>query len=190
MRIISKIMWNLYDLAIRFINRLIVSPIKCNLCESCGKKVYICRGSKMSWENVSIGNDVFINENATFLSTRAKVIIGDHVIFGPNVTLITGNHKTNIVGRYMSTISDAEKDQEDDKDIILEGDNWIGANVTILKGVHVGEGAIIASGAVVTRDIIPYSVVGGVPAKIIKMRFPEEDLMAHKKYLTEKNNRM
>jgi len=83
----------------------------------------------------------------------------------------------------MMSVTDAEKRPEDDRDIVFEGDNWIGANVTIPKGVTIGEGSVIAAGAVVTKDVPSYSIVGGVPAKVIKMRFSEEELAEHKRLL-------
>ena len=164
-------------------NRIVIMPYKKSLCASCGKRVVLGKGSKFTWENVYIGNDVFINEDALFLSTKAKVIIGDHVIFGPRVTVITGNHRIDILGRYISSITDEEKRSEDDEDVIFEGDNWIGANVTILKGVCVGEGAVIAGGAVVTKDVLPYSIVAGVPAKPIGVRFTSDEVGIHKEKL-------
>jgi len=59
-------------------------------------------------------------------------------------------------------------------DIILEDDVWIGEHVVVMSGVTIGQGAVIAAGAVVTKDIAPYAIAGGVPAKVIKYRFPEE----------------
>ena len=59
-------------------------------------------------------------------------------------------------------------------DIIVADDVWIGYRATILSGVHIGQGAVIAAGAVVTKDVPPYAIVGGVPARVIKYRFPEE----------------
>lgn len=114
------------------------------------------------------------------MSSRAKIIVGDHVMVGPGVTVITGNHKIDVVGKYLDEITDKEKDPDDDQDIVFEGDNWIGANVTILKGVTIGEGAVVAAGSVVTKDVEPYSIYGGVPAKKLKMRFDEETLNKHK----------
>ena len=59
-------------------------------------------------------------------------------------------------------------------DIIVEDDVWIGCRVTVLSGVHIGQGAVVAAGALVTKDVPPYAIVGGVPAKVIKYRFEPE----------------
>lgn len=143
-------------------NRLIVQTVKKSALAKHGKKVTLGVGVRMYGpENMTLGDDVSIGERATIMCTRAKVKIGDHVMFGPNVTIITGGHRTDLVGRYMTKVTNAEKRPEDDRDIVFEGDNWIGANATILRGVTVGRGAIIAAGAVVTKDVTPYSVWGG-----------------------------
>ncbi len=107
------------------------------------------------------------------------MIIGDHVVFGLNVTCITGNHRIDIIGRYIDSVTDAEKLSENDEDIIIEGDSWIGANTTILKGVTVGEGAVIGAGSVVTHNVDKYSMVAGVPARKIRDRFTKEELERH-----------
>ena len=71
----------------------------------------------------------------------------------------------------MISLTDKDKLPENDQDIVFEGDNWIGANATILKGVKIGYGAVVAAGAVVTKDVTPYAIVGGVPAKKIRNRY-------------------
>lgn len=80
---------------------------------------------------------------------------------GPNCTIITGDHRIDIVGKYMSKVTVAEKKSENDMPVVIEGDNWIGANVLILKGVTVGKGAVVVAGSVVTHNIPSYSIVGG-----------------------------
>lgn len=90
----------------------------------------------------------------------------------------------------MTTVTNAEKRPEDDRDIVFEGDNWIGANATILRGVTVGRGAIIAAGAVVTKDVPPYSVCGGVPARCLKMRFDADTLQKHINVLKQKEGEL
>ena len=158
----------------------IAIPYRKSLVRKCGKEVRIGRHTRAEgWNNIELGNHVSIGVNCVFLTTRANVIIGDHVLFGPNVTCITGNHRIDIIGRYIDSVTDAEKLPENDEDIIIEGDNWIGANTTILKGVTVGEGAVIAAGSVVTHNVDKYSIVAGVPARKIRDRFTKEELERH-----------
>ena len=165
-------------------NKFIVTPIKKTALAQCGKKVSFAPGvSFIGGKNVYIGNNVFLSNDVSFMCTRARIIVGDNVMIGHGSTCITGGHRTDIVGRYMMDITNAEKRPEDDRDIVFEGDNWIGANVTILRGVTIGEGAVVATGAVVKKDVPPYSIVGGVPAKVIKMRFTDEEIAEHKRLL-------
>lgn len=159
---------NIFD---KGIYRIFKMPIKKTMFNKCGKNVYIGKNCDITYSNVDIGDSVSIGANSLFLSTRAKIIIGNHVMFGPHVFVITGGHRTDIEGRFMDEIKDNEKLSENDQDVIFKGDNWIGANAIILKGVTVGKGAVIAAGSVVTHNVEPYSIVGGVPAKILKMRF-------------------
>ena len=169
-------------------NRFIVSPLKMNSMEAHGRKVNIGRrASATGWENISVGDDVSIGQDSLFMCTRAKVKIGDHTMFGPRVTVITGGHRIDMVGRYMTSVTNAEKSLEDDQDIVFEGDNWIGAKATILRGVTIGRGAVIAAGAVVTNDIPSFSICGGVPARLIRHRFDQDTLEKHIKLLEEGN---
>ena len=92
-----------------------------------------------------------------------------------------------IIGRYIDTVRDEEKLPEYDQDVVIEENVWCGANVTILKGVTIGRGSIIAAGAVVTKSIPPYSLVGGVPAKVIKLLYTEEEIKKHELLLKENN---
>lgn len=165
-------------------NKAVVTPIKKSALGSCGKNVTLGRRLKMSGsKNLHIGNNVSIGEDARFMCTLAKIKLGDNIMFGPGVTCITGGHRMDLLGRYMISVTNAEKRPEDDRDIVFEGDNWIGANVTVLRGVTIGEGAVVAAGAVVTKDVPAYSIVGGVPAKVIKMRFTDEEIAEHKRIL-------
>ena len=139
---------------------------------------YVIRGV----ENFVFSDNVSIGPGATIYSTAAKLIIKEHVIIGPNLTIITGDHMP-IVGRYIDTVTAGEKKSEYDQDVIIESNVWIGCNVTILKGVTIGRGSIVAAGAVVTKSCSPYSVIGGVPAKFIKPVFSEEEIKEHERLL-------
>lgn len=150
-----------------------------------GDNVQIGSNSDITWQKVSLGNNVYLGPNTRIVSTRAEVIMYNNIMFGPGVSIITGDHRYDIVGRTMISITDAEKLPENDQDVIIESDVWIGANVTILKGVTIGEGSVVASCALVTKDVPPYSIVGGVPAKVISHRFIGEDITRHKEILNK-----
>ncbi len=86
----------------------------------------------------------------------------------------------------MIDISNKEKNAHDDQDIVVEDDVWIGARAIILKGVTIGKGSIVGAGAVVTKTIPPYSIVGGIPAKVLRFRFSKEEIVKHEKMLAER----
>lgn len=92
---------------------------------------------------------------------------------GPGLTIITGDHRIDIRDKYMDEVTVEEKLPENDQPVIIEEDVWCGANVTILKGVTIGRGSVIAAGAVVTKNVGEYEIWGGVPAKKIKNRFDD-----------------
>lgn len=150
----------------------------------CGKDVRLSydidiRGNS----NIYIGSNVQIGPHALLWTTRAKLIFEDNVLVGPGLTVITGDHRVDIVGKHIIDVTDEEKLPEHDADVIICQGVWIAANVTILKGVTIGEGAVIAAGSVVTKDVEPYSICAGVPCKKIKERFTQEELAKHKRLL-------
>ena len=168
---IAVLVYRIFELLGLAWNRYLISKIKCSMLESVGSNVRIGIGARaLYWTNISIGNNVCIGDNNLFMCSRAKIRIADNVMFGPRVTVITGDHRIDVVEKPMIEVT--EKLPENDQEVVFEGDNWIGANVTILKGVTIGEGAVVAAGAVVTSDVAPYTVYGGVPAKKIRDRFP------------------
>lgn len=146
-----------------------------------GSRFIFGPNDSFSYENIEAGNYVSIGGGATFLASESKIKIGNKVLFGPNVTIIGGNHNTSVIGKYMYDVH--EKRPEDDQDILIDDDVWVGANATILKGVHLHRGCVIAAGAVVTRDVSPYAIAAGVPAKMISFRFNIENILYHEEAL-------
>ena len=139
--------------------------------------------------NVYIYNNVGIGPYALFSTPNAKIIIKGNCVIAEHLTIHTGNH-ARIVGKFVSEITDANKPNCYDKDVVIEKDVWIGSNVTILAGVHVGRGATIAAGAVVNKDIPPYCIAGGVPAKPIKFYWSIDEGLIHEANLYPEDERM
>ena len=137
-------------------------------------------------ENIIMDENVSIGPGSTIFTTGAKLYIKSHVIIGPNLTVISGDHKY-LPMRFLDSITAAEKENIYDQDITIEKDVWIGANVTILKGVTIGQSSIIAAGALVLKDVPPFTIVGGVPAKVIKRKFTEKDEEKHREFLCNNN---
>ena len=146
-----------------------------------GRKFLFDPKGEYTYRNISVGDYVSIGTNAVFLATRSKIIIGSKVMFGPNVTIIGGNHNTAVVGKYMYDVD--EKHPDDDQDVVIEDDVWVGAGATILKGVCLHRGCIVAAGALVNRDVEPYAIVAGVPAKLVGVRFDQESIAKHEQIL-------
>lgn len=157
--------------------------------KQCGKKVKLHMSTSVYFglNNLSIGNNVSIPRYSHIFCTDAPLIIGNNVIFGPSPTIVTGNHRINVIGKPIIDIK--EKEPENDASVIIEDDVWIGANVTILKGVTIGRGAVIAAGSVVNKSVLPYSISGGVTSKHIKFRFNIEEIINHEHLLYSENNR-
>ena len=129
-----------------------------------GKGSFIDYGCYIRYPSrVSIGKNVSVNRGCRFFASHffrdVKICIEDNVAIAPGVTLFAAGHDY----RFYRLPDTAES-------ITVKRYVWIGGNSTILPGVTVGEGAVVAAGSVVTKDVEPYTVVGGVPARLIKKR--------------------
>ena len=117
-------------------------------------------------ERISIGDNCLINHNNVLQAGKkvGRIAIGNYVHTGANVMMFAFNH-----GIDKLNIPTIEQNYYDG-DIIIEDDVWIGAGSVILPGVKIGKGSVIASNSVVNKDVEPFSIVGGVPAKLLKER--------------------
>ncbi|HLT06537.1 MAG TPA: acyltransferase [Cyclobacteriaceae bacterium] len=175
--------WQLIPLLIQSGFRILLAKWYLRKCTSIGKLVSINHkpliknsgiihlGDEVRiWSNIN-KTKIFVNKggeltvgrnsriNGVHISVSQQVRIGDNVRIAPYTIIIDNDfHK----------IDDHFSDQGTKQAIVIEDDVWITMNCMIMKGVRIGRGAVVAAGAVVTRDVAPYSVVGGVPAKVIK----------------------
>ena len=135
-----------------------------------GNDVHIqrwCRlttGGKQELPGLLIIEDAVYIGPYCYVHAGGKIHIGKNCLFGPRVTLIAGNHNykdREVPVRFQGSVA---------KDIIIGEDVWLSAGATVLGGVTIGRGSVIGAGSVVTKDIEPYSIVAGVPAKKIGTR--------------------
>lgn len=147
---------------------------------SLGSSVHIGLGSILWAPNhLSVGNDVYIGKGCT-IEVDGK--IGNYVLIANQVGLIGRlDHNYKSVGvpiRYSPWVGD-NLEHLLDGEIIIEDDVWLGFGAIVLSGVHIGRGAIVAAGSVVTKNIAPYEIVGGTPARPIGQRFLQEEIVKH-----------
>lgn len=131
------------------------------------KKCFIDKGFRFLYpKNITIGENVSLGHYNKIWAFN-KVYIGDYVQSAIGLTIISGSHNS-------SDYSPINENQ----DIILEGENWIGANVTIIGGVTVGRGTIIGAGSMVVKDLPPYSICAGNPCRVLRQREPSKLVMS------------
>ena len=130
-----------------------------------GKSVNIEHGARFAY-GCELGDHSGIGVNCYL---HGKTVIGNDVIMGPECVFYSKNHRSDRLDVPIRLQGDTEE-----MPVVIGDDVWIGHRVMLLPGVHIGNGCVIAAGAVVTKDIPDYSVAGGVPARVIRSRKPLE----------------
>lgn len=163
-------------------------------------KLGYCHPSVQLGANFTVGGakNIFLYEGVSIggghiSATNAKFVMKKNSVSSTGLMVRTGNHMQE-VGKWFRYIDDAYKlshsaPGEYDKDVTVEEDVWLGVNVTLLSGVTVGRGSIVAAGAVVSKDVPPYSIVGGVPAKFIKFKWNINQILEHEAKLYPEEER-
>lgn len=126
---------------------------------------------------IDVGKNTYGSINALMYNRDSKLRIGSFCSIGPKVSfIVSADHYTSHVSTFPFKVKVLGDTLEgiSKGDIIVDDDVWIGYGATIMSGVHIGQGAIVAAGALITKDVSPYAIVGGVPAKVIKYRFEPE----------------
>lgn len=137
---------------------------------------------------IEVGHNVNLGRQPVLIASSSHILIGNNVMFGPRVTVIGGGHNTSVVGTPMIQVH--EKTGNEDLGVTIDHDVWIGANATVLRGVDVGRGSIIAAGSVVTKSVPPYSIVAGNPAQVLKFRWDVEKIIEHELMIYSPSDRL
>lgn len=127
--------------------------------------------------NVHVGNYSYGKLYVEVTNPDAELYIGNFCSIGSGTKFLLGaDHPTKYISTYpiKSRVLGNGVDAISKGNIIINDDVWIGANAIILSGVHIAQGAVIGAGSVVTKDVSPYAIVAGNPAKVIKYRFPSD----------------
>lgn len=145
-------------------------------------------------ENLFLGEGCVIYSGSIIMNLRSRYIVKKRSGSSHNLTVVPGNH-LSLVGKWKGDVTDAVKDEllksrEYDKDIVVDEDVWMGVNVTLMNGVHIGRGCIIGGGTVVRSSTPPYSIVVGNPAKVIGFVFTPEEIIEHEKALYSEEERL
>lgn len=155
-----------------------------------GQRLRFGRGTTFNAPNgIEIGHNVFIGK---YVSLDTDLDIGNDVLIANLVGFIGRyDHDYSVVGVPMKDapwIGDADYlGPGRGLKVIVEDDCWIGFNAVLLSGVRVGRGSIVAAGAVVTKDIPPYSIAAGMPARVVGQRFSEDQIVVHEAALAERH---
>ena len=142
-------------------------------------------------QNIILKENVSIGAQSIIFAPVTKVVIKKNSYSGPRLFISTGNHYLK-KGFFSRLLTDEDKKKDGvvlNWDVTIEEDVWMGANVSILCK-HVGRGSVIACGAVCKKNVPPYAIVGGVPAKVIKFRFTVDEILEHESVLYEEEDRL
>jgi maltose O-acetyltransferase len=143
-----------------------------HLLDKCGKAVNIGKGASFeTGQGIELGDNSWLGVNCRIGKTK----IGKFVMMAPDIVILSQNHLFDDIKTPMML-----QGFETHRPVIIEDDVWIGTRAIILPGRRIGKGAIIGAGSVVTKDVPPYAIVGGNPAKILRFRIkPELTLLSN-----------
>lgn len=165
-----------------------ISPFNRRKYGAIGKHSIVQSGSTLVQENMIIDDNCVIQDHINFISNKGKLIVKKYSVISSGCTVIPGAHKLMVgVPFYLSTLKHVG---DEEGDIVIEEDCWIGAGCILLPKCHIGRGAVVGAGSIVTKEVPPYAVVAGNPARIIATKFTIDQILAHESVLYPVAERM
>lgn len=153
-----------------------------------GEHTIVKPGSQLIPSNMYLDDYVLIQNGNNFISHKGKLIVRKYSVISSGCIIIPSTHKLKVGVPFYLTAQEHVGDV--DYDIVIDEDCWIGAGCILLPNIHIGRGAVVGAGTVVTRDIPPYSVVVGVPAKIIASKFDLKSCIQHESKIYKEDEKM
>lgn len=181
--IVKKYIWGLRSLYSQYISPYIDSNYG-----KFGKHTIVLNNSILVKQNMYLDDYVVIQNKVNFISNKGKLKVGKYSVISSGCTIIPGSHKLTVgVPFYLATTNHIN---DNEGDIVIEEDCWIGAGCILLPKCRVGRGAVVGAGSVVKKYVPPYAVVVGSPARIIATKFTVDEIIKHENILYPPDERM
>ena len=153
-----------------------------------GKHSIVASNSTLNQKNVFIDDFCVIQSHTNFISNKGKLIVKKYSVISSGCIIVPGSHQLTVgVPFYLSTTNHIN---DDEGDIIIDEDCWVGAGCILLPKCHIGRGAVVGAGSIVKKEIPPYAVVVGTPARIIATKFSINQILKHESLLYPPEERM
>lgn len=153
-----------------------------------GSHSIVANNSTLNQKNVYIDDYCVIQSQTNFISNKGRLIVKKYSVISSGCIIVPGSHRLTVgVPFYLATTKHIN---DEEGDIIIEEDCWIGAGCVLLPKCHIGRGAVVGAGSVVKKEVPPYAVVVGAPAKIIATKFSIEEILRHEAVLYPPEERL
>lgn len=153
-----------------------------------GRYSIVASDSSLNQNNVFIDDYCVIQSQTNFISNKGRLIVKKYSVISSGCIIVPGSHRLTVgVPFYLSTTKHIN---DEEGDIIIDEDCWIGAGCILLPQCHIGRGAVVGAGSVVKKEVPPYAVVVGTPARIIATKFTIEDILRHEAILYPPEERL
>lgn len=173
---------------IKVVLQQFVVPLDLSKYGKLGLHSVVKANSSLVPRNMYLDDWCVIQDRTNFISLNGKLIVKKYSVISSGCTIVPASHRLTVGVPFYLATTDHINDLEGY--IIIDEDCWIGAECILLPNVHIGLGAVVGAGSVVTKDVPPYAVVAGVPAKIIAIKFTKDQILKHEAILYSSEERM